>query len=194
MAQHIFFSWQSDTDDDVGRYFIEACMKAAIKVVKADADLDPADRELKVDRDTRDVPGLPPILDTIFLKIDRAAAFLSDLTYVATRKNGDLVPNSNVCIEHGYALKARTWRRMIAVMNTAFGSPDDHELPFDLKHVRRPICFHLPEGAESPSSNRIEKRKPFLWFGQSFAGSTVVFAVDTRSPHDGASRMNLPMF
>ena len=89
--------------------------------------MDPADRDLSVDRDTRDVPGSPPIMETIFGKIDRAAVFVSDLTYVAERMAGGRTPNPNVCIEHGYALKALSWRRVIAVMNTAYGDPDEHD-------------------------------------------------------------------
>lgn len=164
MTRHIFFSWQSDTPGRVGKGFIEACLQRAIGELKADADVDPADRdpvtketggedtasgELVIDRDTLDVPGSPPIMETIFGKIDRAAIFLSDLTYVAERIGGGRTPNPNVCIEHGYALKALGWRKMIAVMNTAAGHPDQHELPFDVRHTRRPIFFDLPNAADA---------------------------------------------
>jgi hypothetical protein len=44
-----------------------------------------------------------------------------------------------------------------------------------------------------PSFNRIE-REPFWSSRSSNVGSMFVFAVDTGSPHDGASRMNLPMW
>jgi|GEM_PF-1182748 len=147
MPHHIFFSWQSDTSNRVGRSFIETCLGRAIGELQADADVDPADREMAVDRDTLDVPGSPPIMETIFGKIDRAAVFLADLTYVAERAGGARTPNPNVCIEHGYALKALSWRRVIAVMNTAMGNPDQHPLPFDVQHTRRPIAYELPEGS-----------------------------------------------
>ena len=149
MPRHIFFSWQSDTANRIGRSFIETCLGRAIGELQADADVDPADREMAVDRDTLDVPGMPPIIEAIFGKIDRAAVFLSDLTYVAERTGGVRTPNPNVCIEHGYALKALSWRRVIAVMNTAMGHPDQHDLPFDVRHTRRPISFDLPEGADA---------------------------------------------
>lgn len=118
-------------------------------MLQADADIEPADRDLLVDRDTLDVPRSPPIMETIFGKIDRAAVFLSDLTYVAERVGGGRAPNPNVCIEHGYALRALGWRRMVAVMNTTMGHPDQHELPFDVRHTRRPIFFDLPENADA---------------------------------------------
>jgi hypothetical protein len=107
MPHHIFFSWQSDTDNRVGRGFVQWALDRAIRAINADANIDPADRELQADRDTMNVPGMPPLADTIFDKIDRAAAFLSDLTHVATRANGERSPNPNVLLEHGYALKSR---------------------------------------------------------------------------------------
>lgn len=132
----------------MGRNLIERALERAIGILQADAEIDLAHREIAIDRDTLDVPGSPPILDTILGKIDEAAVFLSDLTYVAERFGGGRSPNPNVCIEHGYALKAVSWRRVIAVMNTAQGGPDDHELPFDLRHARRPILFHCPSDAD----------------------------------------------
>jgi hypothetical protein len=94
-----------------------------------------------MDKDTFHVPGSPAIAETIYGKIDRAAVFLSDLTYVAVRPNGGGIPNPNVLIEHGWALKSLSSRRVISVMNIALGDPDQHELPFDLRHVRRPILY-----------------------------------------------------
>ncbi|WCK21764.1 hypothetical protein [Agrobacterium tumefaciens] len=154
MTHHIFFSWQSDTPNGVGRSLIETYLERAIGTLQADADIDLADRDIAIDRDTLDVPGSPPIMETIFGKIDRAAVFLSDLTYVAERPGGGRTPNPNVCIEHGWALKALTWRRVIAVMNTAMGHPDKHELPFDVRHTRRPIFFDCPQDADADTRRR----------------------------------------
>ncbi len=155
MPHHVFFSWQSDTPNRVGRTFVEACLERAIGELQADAEVDPADRDLAIDRDTLDVPGSPPIMETIFSKIDSAAVFLADLTYVAERQGGGRTPNPNVCIEHGYALKALSWRRIIAVMNTAMGHPDECELPFDVRHTRRPIMFDLPDGADPAAKKAV---------------------------------------
>ncbi|MGU3287718.1 hypothetical protein [Methylobacterium mesophilicum] len=73
MAQTIFFSWQLDTVPLVGRNLIERALKLALARIEADTELQEADRELKVDRDTQGVAGTPPIVDTIFKKIDAAA-------------------------------------------------------------------------------------------------------------------------
>jgi len=148
MVHHVFFSWQSDTPNAVGRSMIEACLERAIGLLQADAEVDLADRELAMDKDTLHVPGSPAIAETIYSKIDRSAVFLSDLTYVALRPSGGGIPNPNVLIEHGWALKSLSSRRVISVMNIALGDPDQHELPFDLRHVRRPILYACPLDAK----------------------------------------------
>ncbi|KFG90317.1 hypothetical protein BV98_001519 [Sphingobium herbicidovorans NBRC 16415] len=148
MTQHIFFSWQIDRLPLTGRNLIERALGDAIAAIKADAEIDPAHRELAIDRDTSGVPGSPPLVETIFAKVDAATAFLSDLTYVATRSDGRLMPNPNVLLEHGWALRALSWRRIISVMNIAHGSPEDHPLPFDLQHFRRPILYNCPDDAD----------------------------------------------
>jgi hypothetical protein len=148
MPQHIFFSWQIDRLPVTGRNLIERALGDAILAIKADAEIDPAYRELAIDRDTSGVPGSPPLVETIFAKVDAATAFLSDLTYVATRADGRQMPNPNVLLEHGWALRALSWRRVISVMNVAYGSPENHPLPFDLQHFRRPILYNCPDDAD----------------------------------------------
>lgn len=149
MPKHIFFSWQSDLATKTGRNLVERALTQAIATIKADAEIDPAQRELEIDRDTAGVPGSPPLVETIFAKVDRATAFLSDLTYVGERADGRRMPNPNVLLEHGWALKALTWRRVFSVMNVAHGHPDEHALPFDLQHFRRPIFYDCPDDADT---------------------------------------------
>lgn len=78
MPHTFFFSWQSDIDSRVGRGLIEDALQRAIRALKADAEVNFADRNLAVDRDRKGVPGSPPLMETIFGKIDAATAFLSD--------------------------------------------------------------------------------------------------------------------
>ncbi|WP_439471487.1 hypothetical protein [Brevundimonas sp.] len=94
-------------------------------------------------------------MDTIFDKIDAATAFLPDLTYVGTRDGGRRTPNPNVLMEHGWALKSLIWRAMMPVMNTAFGHPDEHPLPFDPQHLARAILLHCPADADKETKARI---------------------------------------
>jgi hypothetical protein len=149
MTQHIFFSWQSDVPNGVGRSFIEACLGQAIGEVIADTDVELADRDLALDKDTLNEPGSPSIAETIFGKIDNAAIFLADMTYVAARPNGTKSPNPNVLIEHGWAMKSLGSRRVLAVMNTAYGDPQNDHLPFDLRYARWPIRFNLAKGSNA---------------------------------------------
>jgi hypothetical protein len=152
MAHTIFFSWQSDTPNPCGRSFIEAALKDALKDLTADSTLEPAIRDegLTIDRDRRGVPGTPPIVDTIFRKIDRAACFLADMTFVATRFDGKgQSPNPNVLLEYGWALKSLSHSRILTVMNTAYGEPTAETLPFDMRHLSWPIAYHLPDGADA---------------------------------------------
>jgi len=144
----LFFSWQSDTDEKIGHYFLRDSLKLALKSVASDASLEEAHRSLELDHDTKGVPGSPSIVETIYSKIQVAKLFVSDMTYVGSKSNQERIPNPNVLIEHGVAIKALGPGRVISVMNTAFGSPEDFELPFDLKHVRWPIRYCLAENAD----------------------------------------------
>jgi hypothetical protein len=148
MPHTVFFSWQSDWPNPVGRSLIETCLKRALKQIRSDAVVEEAVRDLAVDRDTLGASGSPGIVDTIFKKITESAVFVSDMTYVARRRNRDGIPNPNVCIEHGWALKALGPHRVISVLNTAMGHPDKHRLPFDIRHVVGPIFYHCPMDAD----------------------------------------------
>jgi hypothetical protein len=70
----IFFSWQVDTPARDGRNFIERALERAAATIGKETTVEQVERpELRVDRDTKGVPGSPPIVDTIFRKIDQAA-------------------------------------------------------------------------------------------------------------------------
>ncbi len=147
MPQSIFFSWQSDTSPKTGRNFVRRSLEKAVDKLAQEADLFLPDREMEIDSDTSGVPGSPPIVETIFSKIDKAAAFVADLTYVGTRTKDRRMPNPNVTLEYGWAFKSLGSTRILSVMNVAHGHPEEHPLPFDLQHLRRPILFDLPDDA-----------------------------------------------
>lgn len=159
MDSTVFFSWQSDIPAKVGRNFIEGALKDAIEELQSELRLEEVDREtvLKFDKDTLDAPGSPPILDTIFGKIDDAMAVVADLTFSGKRHNGRPTPNPNVLLEYGWALKSRSYNRIIGVMNKAFGDPKKEEMPFDLAHLRHPIPYSLSEGASSEEITKAKK-------------------------------------
>jgi hypothetical protein len=102
VAETIFFSWQSDRPAAQNRSFIEAALERALRALNSDAEIEEAVRdELVVDKDTQDEPGQPPIVETIFRKIDSSAVFVPDLTFVGERTGGRPSPNPNVLIEYG---------------------------------------------------------------------------------------------
>ena len=159
MSATIFFSWQLDTPPTIGRNFLHSALEGACRALGREKNVEDAPRDpLTVDSDTRGEPGQPPIVDTILKKIDAAQLFVADMTYTAQSPGGKHSPNPNVLIEYGWALKGKTHRRIISVMNTAYGNPDDIELPFDLRYTRWPLGYHLPEDA-TPETRAEVKRQ-----------------------------------
>lgn len=155
----VFYSWQSDRLKTTGRNLVHRALVDAINMLKSDADVEDAARdEVLLDSDTQNVPGSPPIVETIFGKIDAAAAFVADLTFVGERSNGRPVPNPNVTIEYGYALRALSHSRIIGVMNAAHGEPTRESLPFDLGHMRHPITYNCPDDADDEVRGRERKQ------------------------------------
>ena len=156
MSHTIFFSWQSDRSPTEGRNLIESAIKSAIQRLGADAEIVESLREgLDLDKDTKGVPGNPPIFDTILKKIDRSAIFVPDLTSVANRANGELIPNPNVLIEYGWALKSRGYHQIVPIINIAYGDPSKYRLPFDMAHLRRPIQYSLPDGSSEKARRAV---------------------------------------
>jgi hypothetical protein len=146
MSRTVFYAWQSDTDAGVNHHFIAEALKKAIARLNIDLQLLESESELSFDRDTHGEPGMPPVADTILRKIDGAAVFVADLTFVASvgpRHKG--LPNANVDIELGYAARALTFERIVCVFNEHFGSPE--HLPFDLVHRRFPVRYTLSPDA-----------------------------------------------
>lgn len=99
------------------------------------------------DSDTRNVAGAPKISDAIFTKIEAAAIFVADVTIIRktagkTAKDRKALPNPNVLVELGYALKVPGDERLVLIANTAFGRIED--LTFDLLG-RRTLPYTLSE-------------------------------------------------
>ena len=108
----VFWSWQSDLHSNVSRNFVKDALADAVAKVASDLSLSEAERP-EVDHDTKDEPGLVEIVSTIFKKIEGASAFVGDVTPVAKTDKGKLVPNPNVMIELGHALKSLGHEKII---------------------------------------------------------------------------------
>jgi len=137
----LFYAWQSDAPGTINRTFIRDAAVEAIKALVIDDRVVDAPR---LDSDTLGQSGTPEIAGTIFSKIKQAGIFLGDVTLVGRIGEDKKTPNPNVVAELGYAAGTIGWDRVILVMNTHFGEPD--ELPFDLKNRRFPITYKLSPG------------------------------------------------
>ncbi len=153
---NIFWSWQSNTPAAVGRNFVKTSLVASLAQLADELEWSEAERA-ELDHDTKDVPGLAPIADTIFEKIDNAAVFVADITPTGSTPDGKKkTPNPNVLIELGYALKALGPQRIILVANEAGGfRPED--LPFDLRHRRGPITYEVALDADKAKREKAMK-------------------------------------
>lgn len=150
-TSQIFYSWQSDLPSQTNKNLIQEALEGAIQKVQLEKTLIV---ELAIDRDTLGEPGSPDITASIFKKIDKAAAFVADVSIVHRSPNGRPTPNPNVLIELGYALKALSPQRIILIFNLASGELT--ELPFDLRS-RRALTYRLSQDAIStPDREQIE--------------------------------------
>src|SRR5260370_38770083 len=103
MKNTVFLSWQADTSKKEGRNLIEKALELSVSRIAQDITIEKVVRELQVDKDTKDVPGSPPIFETILKKIDHATIFGPDFTIVGTRSDGRTMPNPNVLLKYGSA-------------------------------------------------------------------------------------------
>ena len=141
----IFYSWQSDLPHETNLDLIENSLVIAVRAIKDDESISV---EPVVDRDTLGIPGAPDIAATIFEKIENSDVFVCDISIITQIRENKHTPNPNVLIELGYALKTHGFERIILVMNSFFGSPD--QLPFDLRS-KRVVVYDLP-----PESDEID--------------------------------------
>lgn len=130
MKKKIFYSWQSDLPNNTNRTLIEIAATRAATTIRDDGSLE---IEPVVVRDTQGHTGSPNIAETILSQIDRSDIFLADVSFIG-KVNKRPMPNPNVLIELGYAIKKLGRDKILLVMNTAKGSPE--VLPFDLRMLR----------------------------------------------------------
>jgi hypothetical protein len=149
-APVVFYAWQNDRPKDTTREFIRQAAFAAVQGVGSTMRIEESPR---LDHDTQDTPGTPPISETILHKIKHSAMLIADLTFCSEIREGERIkkrnPNPNVMMELGYGAAIMGWQRIILVMNKHYGGPD--WLPFDLKNHRFPFNYELgPNSAKGP--------------------------------------------
>lgn len=152
-APVVFYAWQNDRPRATTRDFIHKAADEAIFRAGACMRVEDSPR---LDHDTKNEAGSPPIAETILRKIKHSAIILADLTCCSEiREDGPQGkvkkknPNPNVMLELGYGAAIMGWNRVILVMNDKYGGSD--WLPFDLKNHRFPITYELgPNSAKRP--------------------------------------------
>ncbi|MDE0174263.1 MAG: hypothetical protein OYH76_24705 [Defluviicoccus sp.] len=158
MPDKVFYSWQSDRPNKTNRGFIEDALVQAIRNLgREENEIYVPSRDLELDKDTKGIPGSPPVADTIFRKIEECAVFVPDLTFCGLTEEKRPIPNANVLIEYGWALAKPGHERIVAVMNEAYGRATETSLPFNIRHTRWPHRFTLREDAEPDERNSVKR-------------------------------------
>ncbi len=138
MPNSVFFAWQFDTEPKDNKSFIWDAICESCKSLNNNAVPEQSPRP---EKDTDGISGTPNIVQAIFNKIDKCSIFIADVTFIAESENGKLIPNPNVILELGYAVKTIGWERTILIMNNAYGKAEN--LPFDMLQHRWPIEYRV---------------------------------------------------
>jgi hypothetical protein len=149
----VFYSWQSDLDQDVTTRAIRAAIRAAMTAVEKDHPVD-----ITLEEATSNVPGSPYIPYALADKISKADIFVGDITTVVRLggQTGKSLPNANVTFELGIASAELGWNRIIILFNTALAELD--ELPFDFDR-HRISKFNFSTDAKARKSHESDLRK-----------------------------------
>ncbi|WP_242927439.1 hypothetical protein [Pontibacter vulgaris] len=162
MKLKIFYSWQTTTSTKYNKNFILSCIEKAVKKVKLKPEL--KEVEFVILEGVTGEPGSPQVASKIAdERIPTCDIFISDLSvvnHISTFKKfvrnivGDQFKpfqNNNVIYEHGVAYNAIGLEKMIGVLNTTYGSPNENpaNIPFDLKHIRFPIEYTYSEATKN---------------------------------------------
>lgn len=168
----IFYSWQTSTDTKYNKYFIFSCLEKAIKNLKREPDFQGVDFILL--EGLRGESGSPGVASTITDKrIPDSDIFLADLTVgnqisrfskfvmkYFDKKKFRPAQNNNVINEHGFASITLGKDKIIGVLNSAYGSPNENpeNITFDLRHLRFPIEYNYSK--KTKDKDKIQK--PFI--------------------------------
>lgn len=139
----IFYSWQSDLPPKSNRYFSQDALSKTVKALNKEN----VDLEVELDRDTKNLPGSPNIINAILTKISESRVFVADISLINSNssESSRKTPNPNVLFELGYAVAKLGWAQVILVFNLHSGELSD--LPFDIKQHR--VLSYIFDGQEN---------------------------------------------
>jgi len=113
----LFFSWQSDIPSN------KNIIRKSLQRICEDLDIEYTE-------DTRGEAGGDHVVDVLLRKITNSDIFVGDITLVGKARNGDVLSNSNVMYELGFAESKLGRSRIIMTMNEEYGTYED--MVFDL--------------------------------------------------------------
>ncbi len=145
MEYHVFYSWQSDLDEETNRKFILKAIEKAASNLKTKKKI-----EVYIDQATRDTSGAIDIAETIEQKVKQCDIFIGDVSIINKRSKFRKTPNPNVIFELGLACEVVGWNNIILINNESYGKYES--LPFDIK-TRRGIGYFV-----SNDSKELEKK------------------------------------
>ena len=209
MKLTIFYSWQMKTDTKKNKNYIKDCIEKACKKIeqKPKPELKGISFELQEGR--TGISGTPQIASTIMdERIPNCDIFIADLTvtdplnylerFYPKKWKRDVHQANNVMFEYGNAYKTVGERRIICVLNSENGSPNENpeNIPFDIRHMSFPIQYKyniakeafintLKDAISLCSITAIQERrnkfKPFqTWneFGEKESNKSIFFEDD----------------
>jgi hypothetical protein len=147
MAKKVFYSWQAQHPGKANRYLIEEALERALKAAAAAGEV-----EAELEQDARGTIGAQEISSTILEKIKDCDAFIADVTPVGKLITDRPTPNPNVMFELGFAWRQLPATRVVLVLNTAFGAPED--LPFDISKRALVQYRYDSEAGQGPAEAR----------------------------------------
>lgn len=161
----IFYSWQSTTIGKYNRYFIKDCIEDAKKQIKKLPDFKSIDIEIQegIAGESGSVAVASSITDKRIPDCDIFIADLSVINWVSKWKKylkniiGDKYKphqNNNVILEYGVAMNSVGLERIIGILNSKYGSPNEtpDNIPFDIRHLRFPIEYCYSSKNENKKS------------------------------------------
>lgn len=150
----IFYSWQSDTPNEVNRGLIRNALNQAISEIKDQQEIVDSPR---VESGMEGISGTPEVASVMFDKIRESSMLVADMTLIGTSDHDKekRIANPNVTLELGYAAGVLGWDRVICVMNEHFG--DRTEQAFDVRNRRFPIDYTLDPNRVNEDGERVKK-------------------------------------
>lgn len=155
----VFWSWQSDHPSRISKDFVKNAFEAALILKNENLviDFDARPDTLELDHDTKGLTGPVDIIDVIKKKIDACDHFIADITPVARTDAGKAIPNPNVMIEMGYALRTKSIEQLTFVANSRFFK-GVNDIPFDIRTRRAPLTYDLGLNSTNDKLEREVKR------------------------------------